>query len=341
MSDTSVGMSLEEEEPPFDGIMNDATIRAIISDNYKNAKTSETYTSRLNVLQSTCDNKPLFEILKNPESHYETLKAKYTNIITRKNMLTLILALFKYSTRLKNLLTTQYQQWAKYHDYMDRFVEAQYEQQRVPDARQLAKYTPFEDMEAKYLELQKTDPHQTLQSSLHYVFLSIILSTPPKRADYGEMKIYRDKDPKVKDANYVVLHTNSKTPSYFVFRAFKTQEKYIRIDEVIPTKTLKDITTSLRRYPRENLFINRFGNPYSNKLFSKFVIRAFETMFGRATGVTMLRHIYITEKVDMNDAPYERAEIARQMMHTTGLQAKYNWDKKAICENLKRICGDC
>lgn len=342
MSITLVYMPTGEEDDPYiDGIMNDATIRAIISENYKNAKTAASYTARLNVLKSTCGDKPLYEILSNPQVNYETLKTKYPNIITRKNMLTLILALFKFSARLKNALSPQYQQWVKYHNYLDRFIEAQYEQQNVPDAKQLAKYTPFEDMEGKYNELRKTDPHSSLQSSLHFVFLSIVVSTPPKRADYGEMKIYREKDPKVKDANYLVLHSNPKTPSYFVFRAFKTQEKYIRIDEVVPKRTLKDIRDSLRRHPRDYLFVNRFGNTYTNKLFSKFVIRAFEAMFGRATGVTMLRHIYITEKVDLNDTPYERAEIARQMMHTTGLQTKYNWDKKAICENMKRICGDC
>ena len=73
----------------------------------------------------------------------------------------------------------------------------------------------------------------------------------------------------------------------------------------------------------------------SNNTYSVFVKKTFEDFFGRATGVSLLRHIYITEKLEFDDMTLEEQDAeAKLMLHTSGLQRKYKWPKKTICPKL-------
>jgi hypothetical protein len=73
----------------------------------------------------------------------------------------------------------------------------------------------------------------------------------------------------------------------------------------------------------------------SNNTYSVFVKHTFEELFGRSTGVSLLRHIYITEKLDFDDMTIqEQEDEAKLMLHTSGLQRRYKWPKKVICPKL-------
>ena len=321
--------------------MRDTDIIKILKDAYAKPTTQKNYIHRLEHLQKeVLPNTAYYDIIATPNESYQKIRDAYPNISTRKNILTVILALFKQSSTLMSQLGEQQKRWKTFHEHMDSFQEAKYKK-HVPDAKQLAKYTPFEDIELKYKELKKyTDPHETQQDSLQLVLLSIIVSTPPKRSDYGAMEIFYDHDPKKKDCNYLVLRESGL--SYMVFNKYKSKEAK-RVDQELGVTTVRDIKDSIRRYPRKYLFVNRFNEPFaSNDGYSKFVIRVFKRLFGKETGVTMLRHIYITEKLSFDDMDDDVLEhVAQQMLHTTKLQKKYNWNKTAICDTLKKLCADC
>jgi hypothetical protein len=119
---------------------------------------------------------------------------------------------------------------------------------------------------------------------------------------------------------------------------FKTSKYYQTVEEELPPALKKDIDTSLSRHPRDYLFLKDDGEPMSNNTYSVFVKKTFEEFFGRATGVSLLRHIYITEKLDFDDMTLEEQDTeAKLMLHTSGLQRKYKWPKKVICPKL---CAD-
>lgn len=315
----------------------------ILKNSFQNETTRKNYVYRMNTLLRTCYVKSMQPIIESPDAFYHLIRDAYPNITTRKNLLTLILALFKYDKALSAEFPEQHQRWMKLHDDMDGLQTAKYNK-NMPDMKQLAKYTPFEDIQLKYNELTKNgeNAHLTRQLSQYLVLLSIILNTPPKRADYGCMRIFYDKDPQLSTENYVVIQSSSSSGmgGYMVFTKYKTDKKHMRIDESMNAQLFRDITTSLRRWPRDHLFVTKSSKPFaSNNAFSKYVISAFKTLFGKDTGVTMLRHIFITEKVDMNLLSIEeKSEIAQQMMHTSGLQEKYKWNKNAVCSTLKQIC---
>lgn len=321
--------------------MNDAEIDSVLVRAYAKKTTQDNYRYRLKHLASNVfSGKPIYDIISHPDTSYTVIRGAYPNISTRKNILTVILALFKHSERLQQLHANEQKRWKTFHDHMDSFQEAKYKK-HLPDMKQLAKYTPFEDIELKYKELKRQpDPHASLQDSLQLVLLSIVVSTPPKRSDYGSMQVFNDTDPNIKEQNYLVLRQN--TESYMVFNKYKSKESR-RVDQELPASVVKDVRDSLRRYPRTYLFVNRFGNPFTtNDGYSKFVIRTFRRLFGKDTGVTMLRHIFITEKLSFDEMDDDELEdVAEKMMHTTKLQRKYNWSKKAICNTLKKLCDDC
>lgn len=307
---------------------------------YENKITLSAYLSRIKRLRDdTVKCNSYTELVSQPEENYEKIRDRYPNVSTRKNMLTTILSLFKNIDEFKTLSTQQIQ-WKKFHENMDSFEKAKYKK-HMPNMDQLQKYTRYEDIETKYKEMEKGDPHKTIKDSLQFILLSIIISTPPKRSDYGELKIYYDVDPNDTTSNYIVIKHSS--PSYMVFNNYKTSKKHKRIDQDLSLQTTNDIKNSIRRHPRDFLFVNRFGNPFiTDDGFSKYFINTFNILFGRKTGSTILRHIFVTEKISFDDMDDDELEsIAKQMMHTTTLQKKYNWNRKKICASLVEMCPEC
>jgi len=299
---------------------------------YPNPKTRDNYASRLRGLQRHID-KPLLDILRNPDVYYSEIQKAYPALTTRKNVLTVILVLFREDDVLK---TPEYAataaQWKKLHEDLTRLQIAKVKRSE-PEQKQIDKYTSFEEIELKYQERKRKGPHATLKDSMRYVLLSIILHLRPKRADLGALEIYHGDDPRKTTANYIVLRTDGS--SYLVMNLYKTSKYYQTVEEDMPEALVNDIQTSLRRWPRKFLFVKENGDPMSNNTYSVFVKHTFEDLFGRSTGVSLLRHIYITEKLNFDDMTLEeRDNEAKLMLHTSGLQQQYKWPKKTICPKV-------
>ena len=319
--------------------ISDKDIEESITNGYDNNATIKLYLTRLKTIRDIIiqeKNTSYFKIIANPLDNYVKIREYYPNLESRKAHVSCILVIFKMSPFLKEELKEDYEQWCSYFKNINYLIEKKQLNNNIPDEKKLLKYSSFEDMELKYKELSKSKKqHQTLKDSQAFILLSIIVHTPPKRSDYGSMKIYYNSDPNDESSNYMVLN-NIKT-SYFVFNQYKTKKKYGRIDQDLPQQCVEDIKKSIRIYERSYLFINsRSLEPFEKRgSFSSYVTRTFEYLFGRATGTSLLRHIYITEKVNTDTSnPIELGHLANQMMHSVSTQRKYKWDKKQICEQL-------
>jgi hypothetical protein len=288
---------------------------------------------------------------KKLDKAYDELKKKYPNVSSRRNVITALLAFLRHiPPEALNSTSKDVQEarnrWGKFHEHMRAFQEARYKK-HVPDVNQMQKYVGYDEIELKYQELKKSKtPHATLQQSQDILLLSIIISTPPKRADLGAMHIvYKGEDDPPESKNHIVINTTKITPqAYMVMMQYKTSGSYGRIETDLPTKTVRDLLDSLRKWPRDFLFIApRTGASFAtNNAYGKWVQSVFTRLFGRATGVTMLRHIFITEKVDFDKMDDDQLEdLARQMLHSPSLQRKYNWNKEKICTLLTRMCPQC
>ena len=304
----------------------------ILKDKYPNEKTRANYISRLQTLLKKVDSKTLLPILSDPTLYYEKIKTHYPSMTTRKNVLTPLLVFFREDEDLRKEHPEAYTTWKKLHDDLARLQAAKIRRSE-PEAKQVEKYTSFEEIEAEYEKLKKRGFHDTERHSLQYLLVSIFVHLRPKRADLGSVHIYEEDDPRKIDENYIVLR--KKGTSFLVMNMYKTSKYYQTVEEDLPEGLVKDIRTSLGRWPREHLFRKDDGKPMSNNTFSVFVKTTFEQIFGRATGVSLLRHIYITEKLNFDDMTLEEQnEEAKLMLHTSGLQRQYKWPKKTICPKL-------
>jgi hypothetical protein len=282
------------------------------------------------------------------DASYAVLRERYPKMATRRNFLTAILAAIRYAPSLRDAPTAESARarWSEFHSHARAFQEARY-REHLPSERQLDRYVSFDDIEAKYHELKAQGAASaSLATSQEFLLLSFVLSMPPKRADLGAVRIYTDADPRLKDENYLVLLRADErrlAPSaYLVMNRYKTSAKYGRVETDVPSRATTDLVDSLRHWPREHLFVSvrksRAGNakPFaSNNSFGQWVQGVFKKLFGRETGVTMLRHIFVTERLDANATNEEEMdEIARHMLHSRALQRKYNWDRSKICESM-------
>lgn len=306
----------------------------LLQKTYPNPKTFENYISRLRGLLQKMGNESirLTDILHHPDTYYPTIQKAYPSITTRKNILTVLLVLFREDKELSSAHAEAYTKWKKLHDDLSKLQDAQIRRSE-PAEKQLRHYTSYEEIEKKYEEMRKLAPHDTERHSMQFVLLSILVHLRPKRADLGAIKIYKEQDPRNKERNYIVLR--KKGSSYLVMNMYKTSKYYQTVEEEIPNGLVRDIQTSLARWPREYLFRKDDGDPMSNNTYSVFVKSTFMDLFGRSTGVGLLRHIYITEKLNFDDMTMEEQDAeAKLMLHTSGLQRQYKWPKKVLCPKL-------
>lgn len=308
----------------------DAKYVGILEKAFPNSKTRENYISRLRaLLRHFATDIPA--ILQNPEDSYTKLQEHYPSLTTRKNVITALLVLLREDPAFKGQLDL-YERWKTLHKNLGRHQDAKAKRSE-PEDKQIAKYTSFEEIEAKYEEMKKAQPHQTLRKSYQYVLLSVIVHLRPKRADLGAVEIFREKDPSRADINYIVLR--EKGTSFLSMHVYKTSKYHSTVDEDLPPALKRDIEVSLQRWPRTYLFTKEDMTPMSNNTYTAFVRSIFEDLFGKATGVSLLRHIYISEKLNLDNMTLEeQEEEARYMLHTSGLQRRYKWPKKVLCPRL-------
>lgn len=297
--------------------------------NLKSTKSFENYKFRIEKLEKAV-NKPVDYILYHPSEVYPIIKEKYPNINTRKNMLTPLLSLFRVNPSLlkDEIGQKSKEEWKNYHDDMSALQTVKIKKNKMPE-KYKEKYTSMEEIELKLRELRKGDPHTTLRDSQRFMLLTLLTDIKPKRSDLGSIRIYKDKDPNKKDENYIVLREKATEPTYLVLNNYKTKKFYGRVEEDLATDTVKVLKQSLRRFPRDYLFIDHHMRPYqSNDAYGKFVVRVFNELFGKKMGTSLFRHVYAIEKVNPNAPEEELDETARLMLHSTEVNRNYRWVDK-------------
>mgnify|MGYP001590522977 CR=1 FL=1 len=154
-------------------------------------------------------------------------------------------------------------------------------------------------------------------------------TNPPVRAkDYGIMKIIKADDyallsDETKDENnYLVIY--SKEKKVFYFADYKTKGAY-GILEIKVGKVLNSVLNIyLHFHENEAFFVDTRGMPMSANKFTQLVYEAFAPS-GKHITITLLRHIYITEKFPSKDQKKKELTAAR-MGHSIVQQYEYAKD---------------
>ncbi len=309
--------------------ISDKDLLKSLEESFQNPITLETHKNRLRyLLELSKSNKNLFYILSHPKKYIPRITNRYPNkVATQKNMVTTVLSLF-HCRKLACVIPEQHAEW-KVHHALLREEERDFLAKNKPSPEQEENYVTYTEIKEKFKLLKKeSDVHDLRYKSQRLCLLAFIVYQIPKRAELGNVRIYREGQSPVVD-NYITL---SKPPqeSTLIIKKYKGSESLNKqpIVEKLHPKFVKVLQKSLKAHPRSFLFVKRDNNPYAtNQEFSHHVIRTMKSLFdGRAMGVSLIRHMYITEKIDFNNSSTaEREEIAKAMGHSKAMQDRYNW----------------
>lgn len=148
-------------------------IETLLSKNIPNKSTSENYIVRLNKLSSLL-NKPIYDIIKS--TNMNDIQILYPNPSTQKNVITVILSVFKYIPELSQKKPMLLKKWRAIHDELSKTEKSR------PDIS--SDESPSISIKQKYQEYKK--PIESLSASQEYLLLSIATHSPNQLIDFSK-----------------------------------------------------------------------------------------------------------------------------------------------------------
>jgi hypothetical protein len=166
--------------------------------------------------------------------------------------------------------------------------------------------------------IQKRDSLK--EGSMDQLLVGFYTYLPPVRADYYATQIVKQGEQPT-EPNYIEWHHDH---SRVVITDFKTSRLYKEIKNDLPNELHRSLTISLTNQPRNYLFVNKEGNPFTRNGFSIWSSNRLLSIFQKGLTLTMLRHIYISS-LDFNLPPSALKQIGDKMGHHLSQQLLYKW----------------
>lgn len=158
---------------------------------------------------------------------------------------------------------------------------------------------------------------------LERLLLTLYICMEPIRADYYATEIIQPGE-ESKEENYIVMSD----PPQLVVRDFKTKKKYEKIENTLPPAVAEELRASLVIIPRNYVFVGEDKKtPFTRKLFSNWACRALTRVLKQPMTLTVLRHLYISQKVKEETPLQEMKVVAKKMGHSREMQRGYDWNK--------------
>ena len=267
-------------------------------------------------LQTLCrDTKfSLEEIVMSPKKVYMYLLKQYQNAQTRRNFIAAVRSLFKHVPDLECEYATAAKRWG---DLQAREGDAVSERilKGEPSDRERHNWVRWSDVVAKERELAATE-----YGSIEHLLLAMYVLIEPGRQDYNAVALLSREPSDPAKGNYIIMPTST-----LVLNVYKTAKVYNQYRRELPSELMNIIHTSLRRQPRQFLFVQEDGTPYLRRnSYTKFSNRTLERIFDKKFTVSMLRHCYISEGIDFNKStPGEIFTAAKHMHHSVAQQQLY------------------
>ena len=159
------------------------------------------------------------------------------------------------------------------------------------------------------------DPTQRL-------LLALYTRIAPVRADFTPMMICSRKPRTyVEGINYLVMTRNP----YFIFHAYKTHETYGDKIVKIPATLRKDIIEYLTAFPDNTYLFESDGVAWSPTRLGATFRKIFQQFHQMDTGITLVRHAYLTKYHAGQKPLAELKKVASSMMHSTHLSQAYRF----------------
>lgn len=187
------------------------------------------------------------------------------------------------------------------------------------------KFISFKEVN-KLREVLEQDAYDKKNNYLDYMIVCLYSLFPPRRvSDFALMKLTNKDSDLDEHYNYLYIRGNKMK---FIFNNYKTRKNYGIQKFVVPSDLTKIIEHWVDTYINKNdgFLISKDGgmSGYTEKDLSKFIIRIFKKHLGVNSGVSVLRHSFISEFSDERHSLKEREELAEKMGHSIYLQLQYD-----------------
>ena len=257
--------------------------------------------------------KSLVYLIEHPEQSLEELSKVETIKQTATNRHVFISAVVAYLTHVTPENTDAITRWKEIQKTNSEPMSEHYASNQPTDA-QKEKWMPYADI------LQKRD--ELPVGSFERLLLCFYTMMEPIRADYFSTEIVQDGQ-ESKEENYLVL---SDTGARIIIKDFKTKKRHEQIENQLPPELCSELRASLKKYPRSYLFVtDDKTTPFTRKMFSNWACKVLTRVLDHPMTLTVLRHLYITEKIKEQTPLEEMKEIAKKMGHTREMQRAYDW----------------
>ena len=201
-------------------------------------------------------------------------------------------------------------------EYRRVFTDLTMEQNEVIQANeksdtQLANWMPLGDIQA-YTAALPTDRPKDRRNRLAAFLYAF---QPPARNDYGGMELLTNFSLIQPNINYLFIEDGN--PISFIFQDYKTSGKYGQM--TVPVSP--ELATEIKEFldGREEGYL--FGKPLT-KSQVQYALKAVFAGTGKHVTINLLRHIWVTEGMDLDQRKREK-ELAGSMMHSIGTQETY------------------
>ena len=254
-------------------------------------------------------NTPLRELAADPEAAVQKLRSISSIAQTPTNRHLYLSAMVAYVTHVSK-------------DKLDKWKELQKENSE-PLSEHYASNEPTEKQKDKVMDW---DTIQSIRTSLPHgsqerLLLTFYTCMEPVRADYYATEIIAEGE-ESKEENYIELST----PPRLVVRDFKTKTKYEKIENTLPKEVEDELRASLENMPRTYLFVGEDKKtPFVRKLYSNWACRTVTRVLHQPMTLTVLRHLYISQKIREETPLQEMKEVAKKMGHSREMQRGYDW----------------
>lgn len=265
-----------------------------------------------------------FKFLEKPEIIMEKLK-DYKPTTQRNFLISIVSALSMDNTpKYKKL-------YSKYYDIMilknNEVKEIIHSAEDLPEWKSIIEKWEELEKEVNKFKGNKTISNVEYETLLKFVVLSLYTLQPPRRnGDYLNMWII-DKQGKddPENLNYVVIKT-----AEFIFNNYKTSKKYNQQVQKISSELCNVLKIYFKFHPHL-----KSGKIPKEKNMVKFLVyrdgeeitqinaitRILNSVLGKGTASSKLRHIYLTSKY--GDTVKEQEKDAEAMGHSTAQQKDY------------------
>jgi hypothetical protein len=294
--------------------------------NILNAKTKDIYLRRIATIN--CQFAPKHTLhywITHPDEFEQSLRefSKIPNETTGKilsnqtllGLITVMISLLVHTPTIQEEYPELLGKWKQMKRRVGENTEDHYDSNK-PNEKQKKAFMSYNDIVHRRDEL----PHNDAR-----LLISMYIDIPPVRSDLANVKIFFNEDDAVNaSGNYIIMGDSPK----LILNNFKTAKNYGKIESPIPKGLYGEIVASLKAKPRDYLFVDRNGAPYSNAAsWNVWANRILKKVINDNFNMTMFRHIYLSrDDLDLSSKTRkERKKIASKMGHSLEQQDKYTW----------------